>query len=575
MPHAGDQLAQVLLDFGVAHVFGAPGGQTLPLYDGVRRRSPGIQHVLVRDERSGAYAADAYARLTGGLGACDATMGPGATKLVDGLAEAYNASVPILALTSDLSTDISVQRRRGGANQAIDQLAILRPVVKGQWVLSRPEVMRAMALQAARTATSGRPGPAQLDLPEDVFRGAVEEVRGVEESERRWGRYPSDRTAPGAGDVEAAAGLLRNAERPVLIAGGGALLSGATAEVQRLAEQLSMPVAVTLQGKGAIADTHPLALGVIGFLGGTRPAQAAVEQADLVFLVGFKSSQNATFRWTLPRPGQTVVHLDVDPEEIGKVFPTAVGLVGDAREGLRALLAALEGHRVPDRHWLRLIEEEQERWRGQLEAEAGRDSTPLVPQRVARAVNDLAGPDDLLVCEASFASGWGALYWRRDRPGRSILYPRGMHGLGWSIPAALGAALARPGTPVWVLVGDGGLGYCVAELETLRRLDLPVRVVVLNNSTLAYLKWEQALFWEGNYQSVDFGRVDFAAVARGFGLGAWRAETPQELQAGLRELARHEGPALLDVTTAAWEASVAKFREGRAQVDPALMEERA
>ena len=323
--HGGDLLVEMLLGYGVPAVFGLAGGQTLPLYDGIRSRAPRIRHIPMRDERSAAYAADGYARISGRVGVCDATVGPGSIKFASGLAEALNSSVPLVALVSDMPSDWLAVRYRGGGNQLVDQLGVLEPLCKWTGRLPTPEKLPELVRRAFQMATTGRPGPVTIELPEDLFRMPYDGLDATVDP--RFGAAPAFRPAPDPESVRAAVDLLEAAERPVIIAGGGVWLSGARAVLAAVAERWAMPVATSMSGKGALAEKHPLAVGVLGALGGSDVARGVVESADVILAVGFKFGQNPTYRWTLPSASQKIIHLDIDGSEIGKLFPVAAGLV--------------------------------------------------------------------------------------------------------------------------------------------------------------------------------------------------------------------------------------------------------
>ncbi|HET7087470.1 MAG TPA: thiamine pyrophosphate-binding protein [Anaerolineae bacterium] len=554
--HAGDVLAEMLIGYGATAVFGLAGGQTLPLYDAIRSRAGDIRHVPLRDERSAAYAADGYARLSGRVGVCDATVGPGAIKFTSGLAEALNSSIPMVALVSDMPSDWLAVRYRGGGNQLVDQLAVLAPLCKWTGRLPNPGKMPELVQRAFQMATTGRPGPVVIELPEDLFKASFEAATPAVDA--RFGAAPAFRPVPDPDSVRAALALLEPAARPVMIAGGGAMLSGAGRSVQALAERLGLPVATTLSGKGIIPETHPLALGVLGALGGSAAARKAVEEADVIFAVGFKFGQNPTYRWTLPKRGQRIVHLDIDAAELGKMFPVEVGMVADARAGLDAMLAASTAERPMDAVASKVAALRAE-WQAQLAADATQ-ARPIKPQQVGMALDEVAGPDSVLVCDASFASGWGGMYFTvRDE--RRAIFPRGMAGLGWGLPAAIGAQIARPKSKVIVLAGDGAMTYCLGELATLVQEGLNVTVVVLNNSAMGWIKWEQAVFWDGKFQSTDLSQVDFAMVARGLGCLGMNVSEPGDLNEALAQALAADAPAVIDVRTAAGEAAVPKFTE--------------
>ncbi len=566
--HAGRLLAALLAEHGVRHVFGVPGGQTLALYDGLLDQ-PGLTHVLTRDERSAAYAADGYARVTGQVGVCDATVGPGAAKLPSGLSESLGASVPVVALVSDLPARLAPHRYRGAASQALDQAGLLAPVTKWQATVPTAEVLPALVRQAFRVAASGRPGPAVLFLPQDVLDGPAG-LGAPRASTARFGRFPPFRPVPEQADLAAAVAVLRAAHRPFILAGGGVMLSGAGPALTALAERTSAAVGSTLSGKGAIAEDHPLSVGVTGSMG-TTAAAAALREADVVLLAGCKAGSGATYGWTLPHRGQAVLQLDLDPAELGRAFPLRAALLGDARAGLAALRAALDdgGGAVaePDRSaWRDRLAGLTAAWRAARDAERGSGQVPIAPQRVLAALEAALGPDDVLICDASLASGWGGVYLEQRRPGRRVLCPRGQAGLGYALPAAIGVATA--GHRTVVLTGDGALGYAAGELATVAELGLPVTVIVLNNRSLGWIRWYRRITFGRGWQDDDFADVAFSEIARGFGLHGARVSQPGRLAGALHD-ALAGPPALLDVVTDAWQTPITAHREAVATGDPA------
>jgi acetolactate synthase-1/2/3 large subunit len=589
--HGGALLAGLLAEHGVRHVFGVPGGQTLALYDAILDRAPALSHVLVRDERTAAYAADGYARVSGRVGVCDATVGPGAAKLPSGLGEALGASVPVIALVSDLPTRLAAHRYRSAASQALDQAALLAPVTK--WLTSVPDAasMPGLVRQAFRKATSGRPGPVALLLPQDVLDGPAEPVTPRAAS-ARFGAFPAFRPAPEPADVAAVAQVLRQAARPFLLAGGGVMHSGAGPAVAALAARLSAAVGTTLTGKGAIAEDHPLSVGVTGTMG-TSAAAAALAEADVVLLAGTKASGGATYGWTLPHAGQQVVQLDIDPAELGRAFEVAAAMLGDARAGLTALLTALgtgapaasvsaagsgtgpADAAEPDRSaWRARLAALTGQWRTARDTERASDAVPIAPQRVLAALEQALAPGDTLVCDASLASGWGGVYFEQRWPGRQVLFPRGQAGLGYALPAAIGAATAAtaatasavaPAARTVVLTGDGALGYAVGELATVAELGLPITVVVLNNRSLGWIRWYRRITFGRGWEDDDFADVAYADVAGAFGLHGARVTDPAELGAALAAALRSDRPSLVDVVTEAWETPIGAHRSAVAQ----------
>ena len=535
----GERLASIIAGGGVDAMFGVPGGQTLPLYGAAA--GAGLRHVLMRDERSAACAADAYARLSGRVGFCDATVGPGVTNLVSGLAEAYGSSIPLIAVIADIRSDRSELRRRSNASQALDQAALLAPITKWIGRVERARNLEPVLDQALRVATSGRPGPVVLEIPEDVFADTQPENA----PQRAFGpdafRYPRFRPAPAAADIEEAARLIAGAERPLVLAGGGVTFSDASEAVAALAEAHQLPVATTISGKGAIDERSPLAAGVGGSFG-TRRAAAAMLAADVVVLLGTKLGQLTTFGWQLPSASQAVIHVDVDGEEIGRTAAVAVGIVADAREAAHALSEALTALAYQGRNWLAAEGGE----RGAAQSAPG---GPVAPHLLAAALSDALREDDVLVCDASLASGWGAAFAPVRRP-RSFIAPRGLAGIGWGGGGVIGARLAVPADRrVVLLVGDGAWGYSLSELETAARLDLDITYVVLNNASLAWIQHIE-LRREHDATSI-FSDVDFAAVARAMGGAAERVTNLEDFEAQLEVALETPRPYLLDVVTSA------------------------
>lgn len=571
--HGGALLAALLAAHGVRHVFGVPGGQTLALYDAMLDLAPRLRHILVRDERTAAYAADGYARVTGRVGVCDATVGPGAAKLPSGLGEALGASVPVLALVSELPAGLAPHRYRSAASQALDQPGLLAPVTKWQATVPDIAAMPALVGRAFREATTGRPGPVALLLPQDVLdadagagqcAAAAQQpaAAGTTAPGERFGAFPAFRPQPEPGDVAAAAAVLASAERPFLLAGGGVLHSRASQAVTALAERLSAAVATTLSGKGAIAEDHPLSVGVAGSMG-TAASAAALAESDVVLLAGAKASSGSTLGWTAPRRDQAVLQLDVDPAELGRAFCLRTALLGDARAGLEALVGALDppSDAEPDRApWRARLAQLTADWREARDQERSSDAVPIAPQRVVAELERALGPDDILVSDASLASGWAGVYLEQRMAGRRLLSPRGLAGLGYAVPAAIGVAVAGlPGRTV-VLAGDGALGYAVGELATIAQGRLPIAIVVLNNRSLAWIRWYRRITFGRGWEDDDFADVAYADVARGFGLRGERVTQPQLLGPALRAALSADRPSLVDVVTDAWQTPIAAHR---------------
>lgn len=548
MQLSGAQLVvEMLKAYGVRYVFGVPGDTSLALYDALSQAHERgeITHVLARDERSAGYMADVYARLSFRPGVTEGPSGAGATYLVSGLAEAHTSSIPVIALTSDIP--LSGEDRN--VLTALDQPALFAPLTKWRTLVKHSAQIPDALRQAFRVATTGRPGAAQVTLPSDVLAEAVDSPQLYAEAPCQ--AYPAHRSRPEPAAVDQAAGLLAQARQPVIVAGGGAVTSGAWAELTALAEALGAPVGTSICGKGAIAEDHSLSLGVVGGNGGRPYANAYVQAADLILYVGCRTDSVTTDHWTLPRrtTGKTILHLDVDPGEVGRNYRTAVGLVGDARLGLADLLAAVRSHgALPRSDPLARLSAEVAAFWADFEAKAVATARPIKPQRVIRTLAGLLPPGSVVVADAGTPTPFVSAYFR-STAGRQVIIPRGLGGLGYALPGVIGAKLARPEATVVGLVGDGSFGMSAGELETVSRLGLPVVIVQFNNGCFGWIKALQELFRDGRCFGVDFSNVDCAAIACGFGLRAMRVQDPADLEPALHQALTCGGPAFVDVVT--------------------------
>lgn len=554
--HGGYALVDTLIAHGVTHVFGMPGGQANAFYDALADRKDKITHVLVRDETTAGYAADAYARVSGRIGVCDATVGPGAAKLPSGLMEAYNSSVPILALVSDHPRNAVLLQSYGRISQGGDQLSVLKPFAKEAFEVPSADMIPSVVAAAIHTAVTGRPGPVIVEIPQDVYNQTTdaEPVTGQ-------GCFPKFRCVAPDGEIAKAVELLASAQRPLLLAGGGVQLSRAYEELRQFHEMCRIPVVTTLSGKGSLPEDDPLCLGVLGDFGNPFAIELARE-ADVILAVGYKHSQNSSYRWTWPAKGQKLIHLDIDPVEFGRVYQADIPLWGDAKATLGRMVRMLEGKTMSvSDSWRKRAAETKRKWSEMILTEGSSSEVPIWPQRVLQSVVNHLGPQDIVVCDASFASGWGAGFVELKRAGRGMLLPRGVAGLGYALPAGLGAALAKPGAKIVCIAGDGAFSYNVGELITLRELNVPVINVILNNSVLAWAKWTQRLNFSGRNQSVELGTVDFGAVAKCYGMAGYHVETVEQLDSAVRQALSSHEPSVIDVRTDEWQAPSVAYRK--------------
>ena len=532
-----EAVVRMLQQYGVEIVFGLCGDTSLPLYDALARLDHGITHVLTRDERSAAYMADAYARLSGRVGVCEGPSGGGATYILPGVVEANESSVPLLAITSD----ISVSARGRFTLTEIDQAALFRPATKWNAVIDRsvdiPRTLRA----AFRAMTTGRPGAAHIGLPFDVQNGAVEE------DDVRAGPQSGRRAVPEPESIRAAADAIASASAPIFICGGGAMTAGGEAALLCLAEAIGAPVATTISGKGSIAETHDLAVGVVGSNGGTPETRAVVEAADLVVFVGCRAGSVTTERWRFPRPGAArIVHIDVDPRVPGANYPTEVAVAGDAKLALEALAEALDGA-SPGRIDPAFLRAQKAKKFEAFDALAKSDETPIRPERLVAALQDALPADSVVVADPGTPCPYLSAYLVLEKPGRGFLSNRAHGALGYAMPAAIGAQFARPDAKCVAVMGDGSFAFTSGEMETVVRLGLPIAFVVVSNSSFGWIKAGQKTGYGGRYHAVDFSQTDHARIAEAYGLRAWSVSEPAALAPALAAAIAHDGPSLVDV----------------------------
>lgn len=538
---AGRILYETLKAHGVTCLFGME--DPIHVFHAVDRAVTKV--VTVRDEKHGAIMAHGYAQATGRPGVCASTSGPGATNLITGLLEALQSSVPVIALVQD--HPLKLKGRHAGS--ALDHAAALTPFVKAVIRIDYPERTAELVRSAFRIATTGRPGPVALICPSDVM---AAETDGDPHADAAYAHFPAIRSRADAASVARAAELLAKAERPLIVAGGGSVASGAFAEIAELAERFAAPVATTMTGKGTIADDHPLSAGVLGtttggLYGRGKVSNALLTEADVVMVLGSRTGQICYSNWTLPKPGTTLIHLDVDPVEVGRNFHTDLPMIGDVRDTLRDLLAHCRaaGLERTDRGNGGRMAELKEAWAREIAPVATSDRRPMRPERVFAEIGRVSDASTLIVTDASYVTGWAMSQLDTTAAGRFILSPRGTAGIGWSLPAAMGAKLADPARSVICVSGDGGFGYVMNELETAARYGVKVLVVVFNNSTLGFQRhWEELAM--GSYIECDFMEVDYSEVARALKCSGESVTDPANLAGALARGLACPGPYVIN-----------------------------
>ncbi len=541
MGSVAQAIAQTLKAYDTRHFFLLTGGDQ-DLW--IALRDAGIQMVLARSERSAVYMADAYARLTGKPAFAYGQFGPGAAVLVGGIVDPYWAGSPVIAITSSIRSDT----RYKSEYQEIDQKLLFESITKMNAEILRPERSAEILRSAIRAAVSGNPGPAHIDVPANMF--AAEAGDSPIYAEPRFMGFPATRPLPDPEDIEKACKLLAEADRPAMVAGAGVVSSGAWEELTRLSEVLGLPVATSMGGKGSIAETHPNAVGVVGRYS-RKSANDIVSGADTVLSVGCTLGALATDTFRIPSPETKIIHIDIDPTVLGTAYREEVSIEADARAALASMLEYATGgdREVGPGHgeWLEHARARTAAWRGAY-TQAAKKSQPgaIAPYAVFKALQEALRPQDVVVADTGYMGAWAGALYEVKSPGNNFIRTGGS--LGWALPAALGAQIARPKDLVVAIIGDGGIGYHIGDMETARRLDLPVVVVILNNNSLAFEYHIQKYLFDTEVSAVnDFYDVNYADVARAFGWFGRRVTEASEFPGALREAIGSGEPAVVEV----------------------------
>ena len=540
----GEAIARLLRAQGIGPMFGMGGFQLLPFYDAARRL--GLKHSLINDERCGVFAADAYAKVTGRVGVVDATLGPGATNLVTGLIEALNAGTPLVALVGDSHRLHSWKNM----TQESRQIEILRPAVKELIKVEMIERLPELVRRAFQVATTGRPGPVVLDVPEDICHATYpfnpEDLDAPQANQR----IPSLRTRPDSNSIHKAVQLLKTAKRPLILAGGGVHLSGAAETLENFSERFSIPVAHTMTGKGSISCSNSLNAGLFGRY--DRIANNLIEDSDCLLVVGCKLGEIATKRFSLPPKGIPLIHLEIVAEEIGRTLQPTIALWGDARESIKDLANEMnpdsERQRNERTQYIKDVANLMNEWRVSVTGRLTSDEVPINMARLIHELNTELPEDAILVADGGFAAHWGGLLFDTKRAGRGFLPDRGFASIGYGLPGAMGAALANRG-PVVAITGDGGFNMTLGELETARRMGLAFTIIVVNNAASGYVKALQHLMYgEGAYQSSDLAETNYAIAAEALGCKGIRVEDPNKIREAISiGLSQKSCPTIIDL----------------------------
>ncbi len=527
-------LFKILKEENVDTIFGYPGGSVMDIYDELFRQN--IKHILVRHEQGAVHAADGYARVSGKVGVCLVTSGPGATNTVTGLANAYMDSIPLVVFTGQVQTWLI----GNDAFQEVDITGITRPCTKHNFLVRRIEDVATTIKEAFRIARSGRPGPVLVDLPKDVIQTRIDEA------ELKYSiSLPDKPVIPNAKRCAKALDLLKKAQKPVIISGGGVLLGRASEELRSFARVLNIPVTSTLMGLGTFPASDPLWLGMLG-MHGTYYANMAVSYSDLLIAVGVRFDDRVTSNVEAFAPHAQIIHIDIDPASIDKIVKSHLSIVGDCKPALQWFNKEITSGR------LSLPAEQIKSWRQQIRQ--WKEKFPLAycrskkikPQCVIETLWKITNGEAIITTEVGQNQMWTAQFYRFDRP-NTFISSGGLGTMGFGLPAAIGAQVACPGKLVVDIAGDGSIQMNIQELATAVQYNIPVKVVILNNNFLGMVRQWQELFFDKRYSHTDMSHApDFVKLAEAYGATGFRASAPDEVETVLKKGLHTRGPVMMD-----------------------------
>lgn len=534
MMRGGEAIIESLKNMGVKTIFGYPGGQTIPFYDMLYDSD--INHILVRHEQCAAHAADGYARASGEVGVCLATSGPGATNLVTGIATAYMDSSPIVAITGQVPTHLI----GNDAFQEADIIGITMPITKHSFQPKNPDLLPSIIKSSFEIAASGRPGPIIIDVPKEVQEG---ELTVFNDSLIQTPGY--NPTIKGnIRQIRKAAELIKKAKRPLILAGSGVILANASVELKRFAEIINAPVMTSLLGKGAIDETNDLALGMLG-MHGRKVSNDSINESDLLIAVGTRFSDRTTGNIENFIPNTKIIHIDIDPAEIGKNVNVDLPIVGDAKNVLTSFNRVLKDYKYSKdvKIWTEMIKERKKN----LLPRVSYDDLPLKPQSIIKEISEVLTPDSILTTDVGQNQMWAAHFYDTQKP-RKFISSGGLGTMGFGLPSAIGAKVACPECPVVSVNGDGGFLMVCQELATIHEYDIPVIAIVLENRTLGMVYQWQTLLYNERYSETKLGHSpDFVKLAESFDVNAVRITKPGETKDALNTAIKDNEPILLDI----------------------------
>ncbi|SNZ13924.1 acetolactate synthase, large subunit [Terribacillus aidingensis] len=534
VPKTGaDLFVEALQASGVDTIFGYPGGAVLPIYDALYRAEPQFEHILTRHEQGAIHAAEGYARVSGKPGVVIATSGPGATNLITGIADAMMDSLPLVIFTGQVGRSVIGT----DAFQESDVMGITTPITKHNYQVQRQEDMPRIIKEAFYIATTGRPGPVVIDIPKDIS-GEAYQTAATSHAIHLPGYQPT--TKPNTNQIKKLIHAIAEAKRPVLLTGAGVLHAKAAQEVEKFAKRFKLPVTSTLLGLGAFPSSDPQFLGMAG-MHGTYAANRALYECDLLINVGARFDDRLTGNLAHFAPGATIAHIDVDPAEIGKIIPTSIPVVSDAKAAIEALLAE-ESNAEASEDWCNHLQQ----YKADFPLWYNNPVQDLTPQWVMQAVHKATDGKAIITTDVGQHQMWAAQYYGFDQPNRWVT-SGGLGTMGFGFPAAIGAQLASPDSTVISIVGDGGFQMTMQELSVLQERRLPVKVLIVNNQSLGMVRQWQEFFYQERYsESLLHVQPDFIKLADSYSIKGVRLDTQEQLVQQLPSLLQSDEPVVID-----------------------------
>ena len=548
-----EALVKLLDQHEVNYIFGLCGDTSLPFYDALYRLNHSIKHILTRDERSASYMADGYARVTGKVGVCEGPSGGGATYIIPGVVEANESSISVISITSDVPTTSIGHFPLTELNQK----KLFKPLTKWNEILNNPKKLGENIRKAFKMSTSGRPGACHLSFPFDVQTAEIsDEDIWVN---KKYCKFPSDPIKPDPKKIDLIAKEISKAKNPIIICGGAIKNSFAETEIKKLVEKLNIVLATSVTGKGTLEDSHPNCLGVVGSNGGSLYTREVLQKSDLIIFIGCRAGSVTTEKWQYPSSKSKIIHIDIDPRVIGANYKTHISLVADAKKSLIELNKKIKKNNFNGDKIIKITKKKKFSEFNKLCKE---EKGLIKPERIVKEINNVMPDNTYIVVDPGTPCPYFSAYYNFKKSGRYFVTNRAHGALGYALPASIGVQIGRPKNKVVSVMGDGSFGFAVGELETAKRLSLPIIFIVISNSVYGWIKAGQKSSFNKRYYSVDFSRTDHARVAASYGIKTWTVKKPNELKKIISEAIKYKrGPCLIDIISQPLEEAKAPVSE--------------